>query len=47
MSQKQSKRYARIIRRNRSKIIKEYVAFVKGYSLLDRLRVAWSIVLAR
>ena len=47
MSQKQVKKYARTIRRNKDKIIKEFVSMVKGYKFFDRVRFAWIIIKAK
>lgn len=47
MSQKQVKKYARTIRRNRDKIIKDYVHAVKGFKFFDRLKFAWAIIKAK
>ena len=47
MSQKQVKRYARTIRRNRDRIIKDYVKAVKDFKFFDRVKFAWAIIKAK
>ena len=39
--------YARTIRRNKDKIIKEFVKAVKDYKFFDRVKFAWAILTAK
>ena len=47
MSQKQVKMYARMIRRDKDKIITEFVKMVKGYKFMHRIKFAFAIIMAR
>ncbi len=47
MSEKHAKRYARVMRRNRDKIIINFFSEIKNYGFLDRLSIAWMILTAK
>lgn len=47
MSQKQVKKYARVIRRNKDKIFMEFIHHIRQCGFFDRLAFAWFIIIAR
>jgi len=47
MSEKQTKRYVRLIKRNKIKIIKEFIKTIQEYGFFDRVRFAWRIIIAK
>jgi hypothetical protein len=47
MSQKQVNRYKRMIRRQRDRIIKNFMESIKDYNFFDRVAIAWEIISKR
>ena len=47
MSQKQDKRLRRTIRKNKTRIIKEFVELMKRSDLRIRIKIAYSILIKR